>query len=371
MPQISVSGLRKTYSGRNGERATAIDHVDLRIEEGEFVVLLGPSGCGKTTTLRSIAGLEEPDEGQIRFGQSPMFDSAERVNVPPDKRSIGMVFQSYALWPHMTVRRNIEYPLRVRKMREALKGGWALEAAERVECEALLDRYPSQLSGGQQQRVALARGLVSRPQLVLFDEPLSNLDARLRDQVRAEIHELHETQRFSALYVTHDQNEALALGDRMAIMRAGRIEQIGAPTEVFARPSTAYVAGFIGYVNELPIDVDERGWTIGPRALRMFPAARTLPSGKHVARIHPEDIRLAVGTDDVGADFEALPGRVIDNGFVGKHIDVVVEVYGSRLQVRLPTAEAGNLRLLSSGEEVTVGIPVNGVHLYSVGGGGR
>src|SRR5205814_7645140 len=169
-----------------------------------------------------------------------------RINVPPNKRSLGMVFQSYALWPHMTVRKNIGYPLRASGIKGAQANGKIEEVATLVDTTNLLDRYPSQLSGGQQQRVALARGLVARPDLVLFDEPLSNLDARLRDQVRTEIHELHRRLHFTAVYVTHDQTEALALGDRLAIMRAGTVEQLATPDQVFEEPATEYVAGFIG-----------------------------------------------------------------------------------------------------------------------------
>src|SRR5205814_3183671 len=186
-----------------------------------------PSGCGKTTTLRCIAGLETGENGSIAFGDRTVFDAERRTNVPPNKRNIGMVFQSYALWPHMTVRKNIGYPLRTRRIKGAQAKGWIEKVAALVDTTQLLDRHPAQLSGGQQQRIALARGLVARPELVLFDEPLSNLDARLRDQVRAELHELHQRLHFTAVFVTHDQSEALALGDRIAIMRSGKIEQYG------------------------------------------------------------------------------------------------------------------------------------------------
>src|SRR6186997_536116 len=169
----------------------AIDDLDLEIEPGEFLVLLGPSGCGKTTTLRCIAGLETAEEGSISFDDRTVFDAAQGVNVPPNKRNLGMVFQSYALWPHMTVRKNIGYPLRTRKIKGEQASEWVQEVARLVDTSNLLDRYPAQLSGGQQQRVALSRGLVARPELVLFDEPLSNLDARLREQVRNELAELH------------------------------------------------------------------------------------------------------------------------------------------------------------------------------------
>ena len=259
MSHVRIEGLTKRFDGK--PPTTAIDDLDLEIEEGEFLVLLGPSGCGKTTTLRCLAGLETPDEGRIVFGEPHGLRLADqRVNLSPDKRNIGMVFQSYALWPHMTVRKNIGYPLRRRaSIKREQSQGWVEETAALVDCSAPARPLPGQLSGGQQQRVALARGLVARPDLVLFDEPLSNLDARLRDQVRAQLHELHDRLGFTAVFVTHDQTEALALGDRLAIMRTGRIEQFGTPEQVFEEPATEYVAGFIGMSNRL----DARTTAIG------------------------------------------------------------------------------------------------------------
>jgi iron(III) transport system ATP-binding protein len=186
MSHVRIEGLTKRFAGK--PPAVAVDDLSLEIASGEFVVLLGPSGCGKTTTLRCLAGLETPDEGRISLGEKTVLDSRSKTNLPPNKRNIGMVFQSYALWPHMTVRKNIGYPLRARRVERARARQWIEETAQLVDCGGLLDRYPGQLSGGQQQRVALARGLVARPDLVLFDEPLSNLDARLRDQVRAPLH---------------------------------------------------------------------------------------------------------------------------------------------------------------------------------------
>lgn len=254
--QFRVSNLTKTF-GSN----TIVDQLDLDIEDGEFLVLLGPSGCGKTTTLRCIAGLETPEGGSITFKDHTVFDASARINVPAYKRNIGMVFQSYALWPNMTVRENIRYPLKVRRMKSAMASGQVETAAGMVDCGALLDRYPSQLSGGQQQRVAVARGLVAQPDLVLFDEPLSNLDARLRDQVRSQIHQLHQRLGFTAVFVTHDQAEAFALGDRLAIMKAGKIEQYDTPERVYETPSSDYVAAFIGMANRLELVRRHEGWT--------------------------------------------------------------------------------------------------------------
>ena len=257
MSDVRLRGLTKRWQGK--PPVTAVDNLDLDVQSGEFLVLLGPSGCGKTTTLRCIAGLETANTGEIHFGDAAVFDAARGVNVPPNKRRIGMVFQSYALWPHMTVRKNIGYPLRAQRTDRATARKWVEETAALVDCDPLLERYPGQLSGGQQQRVAVARGLVARPELVLFDEPLSNLDARLRDQVRTEIHELHGRLGFTAVYVTHDQSEALALGDRLAIMRTGRIEQLATPEEVYEEPATEYVAGFIGMSNRFRLHVTGEG----------------------------------------------------------------------------------------------------------------
>src|SRR5215216_792127 len=287
MSGVMITGLTKRFEGKPS--TVAVDDLSLAIEPGEFLVLLGPSGCGKTTTLRCIAGLETADKGMISFGDQRVFDRAAKVNLPPDKRSIGMVFQSYALWPHMTVRKNIAYPLRARHERRGLQDGWIDDIATAVDCRELLSRYPSQLSGGQQQRVALARGLVARPAVILFDEPLSNLDARLREQVRNELAELHNRLNFTAVYVTHDQSEALALGDRLAIMRKGRIEQLGTPREVFASPRSEYVAGFIGMGNRLELTERDGGWwhSGGPVSGRL-PGARD----KMVLRLRDDDLEV-------------------------------------------------------------------------------
>ena len=205
MSSLTISSLSKEFG-----KTRVVADLNLQVATGEMLVLVGPSGCGKTTTLRCLAGLEVPDAGSITFGGRTVFDAAAGVDVAPDKRNIGMVFQSYALWPHMTVRENVAYPLKVRGLKQGLAQGWVDDTVKLVDCEKLLDRYPAQLSGGQQQRVALARGLVARPELMLFDEPLSNLDARLRDQVRSQLHELHARLGFTAVFVTHDQVEALA-----------------------------------------------------------------------------------------------------------------------------------------------------------------
>ena len=361
MTHVRIEGLTKRFAGK--PPTVANDHVNLEIEEGEFLVLLGPSGCGKTTTLRCLAGLETPDEGRITFGDREVFNSSGKLNVSPDKRNIGMVFQSYALWPHMSVRKNIGYPLKARKVKGPEAKQWVEDTASLVDCSQLLDRYPSQLSGGQQQRVALARGLVARPDVVLFDEPLSNLDARLRDQVRAQLHELHARLRFSAVFVTHDQSEALALADRVAIMRAGRLEQVGTPEHVFEEPATEYVAGFIGMSNRLPLIHNGSGWThegepvIGDLRVPGDPTSV-------VVRLRADDVMIAPSTAQCSAGSVCLPAKVVDSQFGGRHMDVVVELQGNRMHTQVPSGAFGGwARKLEMGQQVVAGFdPASAVY---------
>lgn len=346
MSQIRVHQLSKSY-GSN----TIVDELDLTIDEGEFVVLLGPSGCGKTTTLRCLAGLERPDGGTISFGDRMMYDAAGRADVPTHKRNVGMIFQSYALWPHMKVRDNIAYPLKVRRQREALRSGAVERAAEMVDCGALLDRYPSQLSGGQQQRVAVARGLVSEPDLVLFDEPLSNLDARLRDQVRTQIHQLHQRLRFSAVFVTHDQSEAFALGDRLAIMKDGKLEQFATPQRVFEEPSSDYVAAFIGMGNRLDLVRHADGWrTVSGAAIDLGDRSPARGGTDEVTlRLRSADLHLHRAAADAPAGSSVLPATVVTTEFGGRHHDVLVDVGDARLSLQADTREHG--AWLSAGAE--------------------
>jgi len=235
MGRVVLDGVTKRFG-----TVTAVDDLTLEVRDREFLVLLGPSGCGKSTALRMIAGLEEPDEGTIAIGDRVVND------IEPKDRDIAMVFQSYALYPHMTVRRNIEFPLKSRHVAAADRAGTVKEVALSLGLEALLDRKPAQLSGGQRQRVALARAIVRRPQAFLMDEPLSNLDAKLRVQTRAELIELQRRLATTVLYVTHDQVEAMTMGHRIAILMDGALQQVGAPQDVYARPANLFVAGFIG-----------------------------------------------------------------------------------------------------------------------------
>ena len=241
MLSVTFDNITKRY-----DRMVAVRDLSLQIAPGELFFMLGPSGCGKTTCLRMVAGFGQPDGGQLRFGERVMND------VAPHLRNTGMVFQNYALWPHLTVRGNVEYGLRVRKVENAAREKRVQDALEMVRLGSLGERYPSQLSGGQQQRVALARALVIRPDVLLLDEPLSNLDAQLRLEMRREIKRLHEETGTTALYVTHDQEEALSIADRVAILREGVLQQVGTPRELYRAPVSRFVAEFIGETNFLP-----------------------------------------------------------------------------------------------------------------------
>jgi iron(III) transport system ATP-binding protein len=391
---VSVEGLTKTFTGKTATKV--IKELDIEIQDGEFVVLLGPSGCGKTTALRCLAGLEVPSAGKISLGGQTVFDAARHVNLPPNRRSIGMVFQSYALWPHMTVRQNIAYPLRARGLKQKIKVGWVEDIARLVDCEPLLDRYPAQLSGGQQQRVALARGLVARPDLILLDEPLSNLDARLRDSVRTQLHELHSRLGFTAVFVTHDQSEALALGDRLAIMREGAIEQFDTPPEIFDRPATDYVAAFVGMSNLLVCERREGGWICAGQRLEgeSLAAPGELDREAVRLRLRPEDLHLgptagppaagppaagppaagppAAGTPAAGSPAGGtirLPARVEAAEYGGRHVTAVVAVGDTRLQARVPAGgRDGWARRLSAGQWVRAGFRAGDARFYDESG---
>jgi iron(III) transport system ATP-binding protein len=236
----------------------AVSEVSLTIPKGEFLTLLGPSGCGKSTTLFAISGLNHATSGAIRMGDRVLFDGKTKTVVPPEQRNIGLVFQSYALWPHMSVAENLAFPLKLRKIGRAEQDKRIKEALELVEMAKFAERYPFELSGGQQQRVALARALVYRPGLLLLDEPLSNLDAKLRERARVWLRELQERLGVTTVYVTHDQAEALAVSDRIAVMDTGRIRQLGTPKEIYETPADAFVADFIGSSNFLTGTVIDR-----------------------------------------------------------------------------------------------------------------
>src|SRR4051794_21209383 len=279
MAEIILDHVEKSYPGG----VQAIEDLSLDIADGEFMVLVGPSGCGKSTALRMIAGLEEITGGTISIGGRVVND------VPPKDRDIAMVFQSYALYPHMTVRENLEFGLKIRKTPRAEMNSRVQEAAEILGITEFLERKPKQLSGGQRQRVAVGRAIVRKPSVFLFDEPLSNLDAKLRVQMRAEISKLQKTLKTTTVYVTHDQIEAMTMGNRIAIMRSGHLQQVGTPLEVYEQPANLFVASFIGTppMNLVPATLADGGATVVASGLRLPvpPAYRAATNGRDGAKV--------------------------------------------------------------------------------------
>jgi iron(III) transport system ATP-binding protein len=328
--KIRILNLSKQYG-----KVLAVQSATLSVGDNEFFSLLGPSGCGKTTVLRCVAGLEEPTAGEIYIGQTRVNSTVDKINVPTEVRPIGMVFQNYAVWPHMTVQENVAYPLKLRKMPKQLLKPKLETALHTVGLERLADRYPSQLSGGEQQRVALARALIKEPEVLLLDEPLSNLDAKLREQMRFELKDLQRRTRIPILYVTHDQAEALAMSDRVAVMSAGRIIQIGDPAEIYTHPVDRFVADFIGLMNFIPGQVTSRN---GDTATVEFLAGhhldveeRTNLNGDCLLAVRPEDISLGVTGP--------IRGRVELRSYLGNLIDYKVRVGDEVLRVQTPNTE--------------------------------
>ena len=321
MAHLELESLTKRYPG-----VTSVDGIDLAVEPGEFICLLGPSGCGKTTTLRMIAGFLEPDGGRIRV--SGKVVSEPGAVVPPERRNMGMIFQSYAIWPHMTVWENVAYGLRMRGVpaAEQRKRVDALLAATKLG--ELAQRYPAELSGGQQQRVALARALAPSPDILLLDEPLSNLDANLRGDMRLEIRRLHGEFRNTSIYVTHDQLEAMTMADRIVVMNAGRIEQIGSPQDVYDRPNSRFVARFIGGSNVIDVKHEEgRRVRLNGHALEVGTGDFAGPGNDMAVCVKMHDLELLPeGTRIEGNN--VLPGVVVSHAYLGSHRDYVVGITG-------------------------------------------
>lgn len=308
MISLTLRDLRKNYGP-----VAAVDGVSLDVAQGEFFFLLGPSGCGKTTLLRMIAGFIEPDGGEIRFGERLMND------VPPHKRNTGMVFQNYALWPHMSVFDNVSYGLELRKIASQERKRMVAEALELVRMTGLEKRRPNELSGGQQQRVALARALVIRPDVLLLDEPLSNLDAKLRLEMREELRRIHLQTKVTTVYVTHDQKEALSLAQRLAVMKDGRVQQVGSPREIYTQPANRFVMEFIGQANLLrgraePVSGTEVMVNTPYGGIR----ARGTARGEVTCCIRPEALTLG------GPAANRLTGRVRETTYLGDQAQLVL-----------------------------------------------
>jgi iron(III) transport system ATP-binding protein len=354
MPSVTLRSVGRHFAGLK-----AVDDIDLSIADGEFVTLLGASGCGKTTTLRMVAGLERNDTGSIDIGGRTVSDARSGLFLPPDQRKLGMVFQSYAIWPHMTVFDNVAYPLSVRHVAKAEIKDRVTRALQLVEMERYADRPAPALSGGQQQRVAIARALVFEPEVLLLDEPLSNLDARLRTQMGVEFRALQRRLKITTLYVTHDQEEAMALSDRVVVMQRGRILQIGAPETVYRRPDSRDVASFFGTPNlieasvvssapasggEWQLAVEGAGWRGACRAARAFDKGC-----KVLLVVRPEDIVLADAGAAAANGKLAWQGRVTDGIFRGPRRTLTVEAAGLGLH-----AECAAARAVAVGDKVTV-----------------
>jgi iron(III) transport system ATP-binding protein len=328
--------------------------VDFEVPKGALVTLLGPSGCGKTTSLRCIAGLEDPTSGTIEIGDRVVFDSATRTFVPPNRRRIGMVFQSYAIWPHMTVFQNVAYPLRNTKVKKTEIRDRVMDALELVGLAALAPRRAPNLSGGQQQRVALARALVAEPEVLLLDEPLSNLDAKLRESMRQEVREIQQRLGITTLYVTHDQVEALAISDVVAVMSGGNIVDFGSPQRIYEEPRSRFVAEFIGLANVVPVTgvtaaspAGDRLIGVAPMGPMIFMPGEEEAGNQAAVLVRLEDVELA--RERPPDEDNVWRGTIVSALFLGTHFDCVIEVSGQRL--RAQTARAARLK---AGDEVWV-----------------
>jgi ABC-type Fe3+/spermidine/putrescine transport system ATPase subunit len=343
---IEIRGVTKRFGA-----VTAVDRVDLTVADGELFTLLGPSGCGKTSLLRLLAGFYQPDAGTIRFG--------DRVvnGLPPYERRIGMVFQNYALWPHMTVADNISYGLRLRKLPPPEVQARLGEGLRKVNLTGFEARYPGQLSGGQQQRVALARALVLNPDILLLDEPLSNLDAKIRIQVRAEIRRLQQELRITTIYVTHDQEEALSLSDRVAVMRDGHVLQVGPPKELYERPRTRFVADFVGTNNLVAGEVQGDGGRSGDLVVStalgpLRAVASGAVSGRCVLAVRPENVALGA----TAGDGNRVDGRVSFVSYLGNTLRYDVQT-ASGLVLKADIRDPWHHEPLPVGRPVTLSFP--------------
>ncbi|HEX2575180.1 MAG TPA: ABC transporter ATP-binding protein [Aquihabitans sp.] len=367
MPDLHISGLRKAFAGN-----VALDDVDIDGKDGELLTLLGPSGCGKSTTLWSIAGLHDPDRGRISVGDAVLFDHELGIDLPPEARECGVVFQSYAVWPNMTVADNVGYPLKLRRVKGADRAARVAEVLELVELGDLAGRYPHQLSGGQQQRVALGRALAFPPRLLLLDEPFSNLDAKLRERARTWLRDLQREIGITTVFVTHDQDEALSMSDRIVVMDHGVVRQVGTPEEIYEAPADLFVADFIGTINlleghvlrqtEAHVEVAVPGL---PTPLLATPVRHA--GSSHDGSSHDGAVTLAVRPEvivldpDPGHDgLNRATATVIDRSYLGDHVRYRMQLGDAVLTVQTSTPVYGG--------EVTVGLPTERTLAYEGAG---
>jgi iron(III) transport system ATP-binding protein len=349
---LTVNNLRVAYGGYR-----VVHDVSLSVAQGEFFTLLGPSGCGKTTTLRTVAGLETPTGGVIRIDGDDVFNSELQIAVPTNRRDISMVFQSYAIWPHMTVFENVSFPLEAKGVKRAEARNKVRNALEVVGLGNFADRPATQLSGGQQQRVALARAIVKESKLLLLDEPLSNLDAKLREQMRFELRDLQTRIDTTAIYVTHDQEEALTMSDRIALMRAGKIVELGTPKELYLTPKNVFTARFLGQANLVPCHACERN---GDSSRAMTPLGFIISSNTvedpvqaRWMMVRPEHVEIE-SNESEGSN--RLAGTIRSATFTGRFVEYVVEVAGQEIRAVVLTAT-----LYEVGRKVSVHMPTERV----------
>jgi iron(III) transport system ATP-binding protein len=371
---LTITELVKTFPPGRGERAgrvRAVDDISFDVEDGELFTLLGPSGCGKTTTLRCVAGLETPDSGEITIGDRVLYSSKRRIRVSANERGLGMVFQSYAIWPHMNVYKNVAFPLQVLPRHRRPGRKQLRERVERVlavvQLDQLAGRQATDLSGGQQQRLALARALVMEPPLLLLDEPLSNLDAKLREDMRFELKRLQRELGITGVYVTHDQVEALAMSNRVAVMRAGKIEQVGRPREVYEAPKSRFVANFIGTSNFIDGVVESHDDGIyrvrtPDGELRVRSDADFAVGAPVVVAARPEHLTIEPGASSNGPLPNRWRGRVEARAFLGESVDHVISVGSREIRARCNPSIS-----IPAPTEVTVTFPEEACSLIPAG----
>ncbi|MFG1922796.1 ABC transporter ATP-binding protein [Cryptosporangium sp. NPDC048952] len=346
MPDLTLTGVAKSFGAQ-----TVLEDLDLHVRDGEFFTLLGPSGCGKSTTLWSIAGLHSPDRGTIAFGDTVVFD-AGRIDVAPERRNCGVVFQSYAVWPHLSVHDNVAYPLKLRRVGRAERAARVREVLELVELGKYEKRYPHELSGGQQQRVALARALAHPPDLLLLDEPFSSLDAKLRERAREWLRGLQQRIGVTTVFVTHDQDEALSMSDRIVVMDAGRVRQIGTPEEIYHEPADEFVADFVGTVNVLPgRAAGNQVWLSGLGTPLTIPLQA---EGDVRLAIRPE--RILVQNVDSGRT-NTVTAKVRSRAFLGDHYRAILGLGDRDILVR-------SLTPIDEGSEMIVELPPDAIRVF-------